>query len=135
MHTLLALLLISATGQASGRELDGMWMWQTRQYHGDERVEHPFCPIWWVFQEGAVCIDRRAHYKVVLDARANPKKIDLVTYEGKYWGVVAAGIYRIEGDRLLISMRGVQPGESPDEMRPRDFKLSRTGESLTTLRR
>ena len=67
---------------------------------------------------------------VELDPRKDPKSIDVIPDGGPSRGKRVLGIYKLDGDRLMICMA------APDASRPETFRADNgSGCTLTTFRR
>ncbi len=65
---------------------------------------------------------------ITLDSKANPATIDLAVKEGVGAGEISKGIYKFEGDNLVICV--TKPG---DPARPTEFKQTEDSAYLFTL--
>ncbi len=117
------------------KKLQGGWKFISLEIEGRKRAPEKLADGSWTFKEMVVSFnDPRApgRASLVVDPQQSPKVFDLTGLDGVGKEKVSLGIYKFEGDHLIICLR------NPDSTngRPTEFKTEPGSESsLITLER
>lgn len=118
--------------QAELEKFQGPWEFVSLEVEGSKKPDSDFRKLsvvfrgnQWIVSEGT---DVAAQTTITLNPATNPKTIDAFPAPGK--GLPIHGIYKFEGDTLIICDRGKDNGD-----RPTDFAEADSGAVLIVFKR
>jgi len=102
------------------KKLDGTWRMEKLTRTGVDTARSPLFDATWILKDGKVTYTdgkvTRKH-EIKIDSSKNPMTIDFVYLEGDNKGKKSLGIYKLEGENMLVLCWG-EPGKE----RPTKFE-------------
>jgi uncharacterized protein (TIGR03067 family) len=128
-----SLAIADDAADKEAKRLEGTWKFVSLTSDGDEAKQEFIQKARWVIQGKTITFPGPNEGKITfeVDPSRSPKTIDMTSVAGP--GKTAEGIYKIEGERLMICLPGGKR-ESPGRPRPVEFSGGE-GMSLLVLER